>query len=303
MLEKKSMVLTSASGGQEKAVLSMECDKNMLTGRVRLYNFGAEPKGIISLGIFDQNKVVKAGLTKVSSMLFSFQTESASMPQNFSCAVVNFVGGKASPILYGVSDGSGEREEVFDTVISALQGVRSAEETEKVLDDYQVDYDDEEKEVIAKALDKEFDDCSKCDGCKYKKYYLSHFSALSEEEEKREQLPEEQTFFDEIRAQVESIFEKNPPEEYLQNLIPDSKWAKVKFEESGDYYVFGLIYEDEQLKYVCYGVPGVYQEVPPRELSGYPVWFPLDEDKKDGFGYWLTYQDAKSGESVRAIVE
>ena len=89
MLEKKSMVLTSASGGQEKAVLSMECDKNMLTGRVRLYNFGAEPKGIISLGIFDQNKVVKAGLTKVSSMLFSFQTESASMPQNFSCAVVN----------------------------------------------------------------------------------------------------------------------------------------------------------------------------------------------------------------------
>lgn len=303
MLEKKSMVLTSASGGQEKAVLSMECDKNMLTGRVRLYNFGAEPKGIISLGIFDQNKVVKAGLTKVSSMLFSFQTESASMPQNFSCAVVNFVGGKASPILYGVSDGSGEREEVFDAVISALQGVRSAEETEKVLDDYQVDYDDEEKEVIAKALDKEFDDCSKCDGCKYKKYYLSHFSALSEESDERKQLPEEQTFFDEIRAQVESIFEKNPPEEYLQNLIPDSKWAKVKFEESGDYYVFGLIYEDEQLKYVCYGVPGVYQEVPPRELSGYPVWFPLDEDKKDGFGYWLTYQDAKSGESVRAIVE
>lgn len=302
MLEKKSMVLTSASGGQEKGVLSMECDKNMLTGRVRLYNFGAEPKGIISLGIFDQNKVVKAGLTKVSSMLFSFQTESASMPQNFSCAVVNFVGGKASPILYGVSDGSGEREEVFDAVISALQGVRSAEETEKVLDDYQVDYDDEEKEVIAKALDKEFDDCSKCDGCKYKKYYLSHFSALSEESEK-EQLPEEQTFFDEIRAQVESIFEKNPPEEYLQNLIPDSKWAKVKFEESGDYYVFGLIYEDEQLKYVCYGVPGVYQEIPPRELSGYPVWFPIDEDKKDGFGYWLTYQDAKSGESVRAIVE
>lgn len=303
MLEKKSMVLTSASGGQEKAVLSMECDKNMLTGRVRLYNFGTEPKGIISLGIFDQNKVVKAGLTKVSSMLFSFQTESASMPQNFSCAVVNFVGGKASPILYGVSDGSGDREQVFDTVISALQGVRSAEETEKVLDDYQVDYDDEEKEVIAKALDKEFDDCSKCDGCKYKKYYLSHFSALSEESEEKEQLPEEQTFFDEIRAQVESIFEKNPPEEYLQNLIPDSKWAKVKFEESGDYYVFGLIYEDEQLKYVCYGVPGVYQEIPPRELSGYPVWFPLDEDKKDGFGYWLTYQDAKSGESVRAIVE
>ena len=77
----------------------------------------------------------------------------------------------------------------------------------------------------------------------------------------------------------------------------------MEYEESGDYYVLGLIYEEDELKYVCYGVTGIYQKNPPRELSGYPVWFPLDKEKREGFGYWLTYQDAESGKSVKAIVE
>ena len=77
---------------------------------------------------------------------------------------------------------------------------------------------------------------------------------------------------------------------------------KVSIDDNGDYYVLGLLYEGENLKYICYGVPGVYQKYPPRELSGYPIWFPLDENSPEGFGYWLSYQDANSGESVKAVV-
>ena len=73
--------------------------------------------------------------------------------------------------------------------------------------------------------------------------------------------------------------------------------------EKENYYVFGLIKKDEQVRYICYGVPGIYQKTPPRELAGFPSWLPLDSQNFEGFGYWLTYQDADSGESVRAIVE
>ena len=86
-------------------------------------------------------------------------------------------------------------------------------------------------------------------------------------------------------------------------MIPNSKWVRVEFDGEGDYYILGLIYEGENIKYVCYGVPGIYQKTPPKQLSGYPVWFPLDNEKRESFGYWLTYQDAESGESIKAIVE
>lgn len=104
-----------------------------------------------------------------------------------------------------------------------------------------------------------------------------------------------------MKGQIDSLFENNPTEEYLETLIPNSKWVKVEL-KNGDYYVLGLIYQDQQLKYICYGVPGVYQTLPPRQLSGYPVWFPLDSNKNEGFGYWLSYQDAENGESVKAVI-
>ena len=77
----------------------------------------------------------------------------------------------------------------------------------------------------------------------------------------------------------------------------------MEYEDDGDFYVFGLLYDDnENIKYVCYGVPAVFEENPPDELSGYPIWLPLDKDNAKGFGYWLTYQDASTGEPVKAII-
>ena len=98
------------------------------------------------------------------------------------------------------------------------------------------------------------------------------------------------------------LFENNPAESNLQNLCPSSKWVKVEYEDEGDFFVFGLLYdEDGNVKYVCYGVPAVFDENPPEELAGYPIWLPLDDEK--GFGYWMTYQDAVTGEPLKAILD
>ena len=87
-------------------------------------------------------------------------------------------------------------------------------------------------------------------------------------------------------------------------MIPNSKWVKVEYEDEGDFYVFGLIYDkDKNVKYVCYGVPAVYEEEPPQELSGEPIWTPIDKQNEKGFGYWLTYQDAETGEPVKIVVD
>lgn len=306
MTNKKSIVLNGVSDKSQRAVLTLECDGDMTTGRMRLYNFGVEPRGIISLGINSNGKVIKAGLTHASGMLFTFKSELKEIPSTFSCAVVNFVGGEPHPILYGCSDGYIDKEKVFSQVIDSLAQTKSMSEVEDVLDKYNVDYEDSEKEEIEKTIDKCFEEaqvCAKdCDNCEYKKFYLSHTRKMEAEKLEEPETPTQNKFYDEMKGQIDYLFANNPSEDYLEQLLPNSKWVKVSIDDNGDYYVLGLLYEEEKLKYICYGVPGVYQKFPPRELSGYPIWFPLDEGRPEGFGYWLSYQDADNGESVKAIV-
>lgn len=310
MLVKKSLVLNSSNHDNKKAVLSVEGDKNSLVGRVRLYNFGTLPKGILTLGIYSNGKVYKAGLTHQNGMLYTFLLDENIFINDFSCAVINVYNGEVTPILFGASQG---KNEGLSQVVDAVKSAKNMQEVEQVLDDYGLDYDDEEKAEIEKSLDKEFE-CKDCQNCKYKQYFYSHSESrmantqkLDSDEnlENENEIVEERktvTFYDELKPQIEKLFSENKEEDYLEKIFPNSKWVKVSL-QNDDYYVFGLIYEDDKVKYICYGVPGVYQKLPPRELSGYPSWLALDEQNREGFGYWLSYQDAQSGESVKAIVE
>lgn len=286
---KKSIVLQSLKG-KEKAVLSMETKDDMVLGRVRLYNFNEEPKGILSLGFNSQGQVTKAGLTKASTMLWTFQMDEGVLKEDFSCAVVNSFQGEVFPLLYGNSEGKPNCEDLLVKSLKMLDDPINTEKIQENLEENGVEYDEELNEEIAQTIDKEFDDDreDKCENCKYKKCFYEKESL---------------SFYEKLKSQIDRLFENNEEEEYLEKIIPNSKWVKVEYEKEGDYYVIGLVYENENLSYLCYGVPGVYQKTPPKEIAGYPVWLPLDSDKKEGFGYWLAYQNADTGESIKAIIE
>lgn len=296
MFLKKSVVLSGTQNGSEKAVMSLEKNNDVYDGRLRLYNFATEPSGILSIGFYDNNKVIKAGLSRVSSMLYTFKLDASSDFDEFSCAVVNFYNGDLKPLLYGNTQGAENNIEKLSKVMnSEFDGNLTVENTKKVLDENGIDYDDELKEEIEKEIDDNMS--TDCLNCKYRKAFYE------KNDVKTEKLDEKQNFFNEIKAQIDLLFKNNEKEEFLEKLIPNSKWVKVEYEESGDYYILGLIYENDELVYIVYGVPGVYQKNPPKEISGYPVWFPLDQSKPESFGYWLSYQDANTGESIKAVVE
>ncbi len=294
---RKSLVLNSVDQSKEKAVLTIEGDSENLKGRVRLYNFGVLPKGILTLGIYSNGKVYKAGLTHQSGMLYTFLVDENVFNDQFSCAVVNVLNGLTKPILFGSSQG---KSEGLSQVVKAIKSAENIDQVEQVLDEYGVDFEDEEKAEIEQAIDKEFE-CDACKNCKYKQYFYSTQMAEGQEQEIQEP-KENKNFYQELKPQIEKLFAQNKEEEYLEKIFPNSKWVRVAL-ENDDYYVFGLIKSEGSVKYICYGVPGVFQKTPPRELSGFPSWLPLDSQNEEGFGYWLTYQDAESGESVKAIVE
>lgn len=294
---RKSLVLNSVDQSKEKAVLTIEGDSENLKGRVRLYNFGVLPKGILTLGIYSNGKVYKAGLTHQSGMLYTFLVDENVFNDQFSCAVVNVFNGLTKPILFGSSQG---KSEGLSQVVKAIKSAENIDQVEQVLDEYGVDFEDEEKAEIEQAIDKEFE-CDACKNCKYKQYFYSTQMAEGQEQEIQEP-KENKNFYQELKPQIEKLFAQNKEEEYLEKIFPNSKWVRVELEKD-DYYVFGLIKNEDSVKYICYGVPGIFQHSPPRELSGFPSWLPLDSQNQEGFGYWLTYQDAESGESVKAIVE
>ena len=246
---KKSIVLTSLEG-EEKAVLTIE-QQGVVGGRLRLYNFNEEPRGIISLGLYSNGNVLKAGLTRVGSMLYEFKLQ-GEVPSTFSCAVVNFYNGQMKPLLYG-TEGEKRNEEILGQVFNSLRGATSMSDVEQKLDDYGVDFDEETKKEIDETIDKNMG-CEKgCENCKYRKYYFENINSsvemLDEKDKSDIIIPDKKSFYDEISNQVEELFEKNPNEDYLQEIFPNSKWVRVEFDKGGDYYVFGLIYNCRGIRF------------------------------------------------------
>ncbi len=320
MLNKKSIVLSDVNEkSNKKAVLSLEEDGEGIIGKLRLYNFPHELGGVCSLGLYVDKKVHKAGLTLKANMLYDFYLNLKHIPSKFTVGVVNFQNAVASPILYGSSEGSGD--EIYGSIISEIASNSSFKNTEQVLNRFGVDFDDEEKKIVEKEIDEAL--CAEnCAECVYKKYFYENktktaqledetFATIKNEEKENNAEDEEKVdrnentekiFFDRLKPQIDKLFENNPAENNLGHIIPDSKWVKVEYENDGDFYVFGLLYDsDNEVRYVCYGVPAVFDEEPPKELAGYPIWLPLNDKK--GFGYWLTYQDAVTGEPVKAILD
>lgn len=101
-----------------------------------------------------------------------------------------------------------------------------------------------------------------------------------------------------VKAELEEIFKKFPQDKQLSALFADSRWARVNY-SSEKYYVVGLIKEDGKEKYICYGVPEKYSIEPPEPLKDCATFIPLSIFDLKGQGYWMMFQDAVTGNSIK----
>ena len=120
----------------------------------------------------------------------------------------------------------------------------------------------------------------------------SHFNA----ESSANNIIPEFIFFEQIKDQVANLFKTSERYEKLEELMPDTKWIKINYDEK-KYYVLGLIGSDTNPDYICYGVPALHTPAPPAELGDDCKWVPLDMTKPTDKGYWLMFQNAKTGKS------
>ena len=104
-------------------------------------------------------------------------------------------------------------------------------------------------------------------------------------------------YYERIRGELEKTFSAFPEERDLTNMIPDSKWVRIPFDEN-KYYVVGVLYEKGSPRYLCYGVPGKYGKRP-EELERFCTFIPSSPFCLKNDGYWVLYQDAKTGICIK----
>ena len=109
-------------------------------------------------------------------------------------------------------------------------------------------------------------------------------------------------FYYAVKPQIDEMFICYPEEKLLTDSVPNSKWVRVDAEDG--YYVVGLLFDEDEPSFICYGVPqfGAQDKNArraPEELENMCVWLPLNDSEGLIEGYWMIYQSAKTGEIIK----
>lgn len=104
-------------------------------------------------------------------------------------------------------------------------------------------------------------------------------------------------FYIAIKPQLDEMFICYPTDKALAEIVPNSKWVRVAMEE--DYYVVGVIFELDEPRYICYGIHGYFDKKPTDDLALVSEWLPLNLNNAEGEGYWMIYQSAADGKTLK----
>lgn len=289
---KRTIILSDDINKSTRAILNLQCEKTKTLGEIRL--FGAEISPKLAIGIKNGEKpVIKIPLVmEGNSALFSVD-EIIDYESKIFCALVDVFDTQNPKVVISGCGYGGDK--VNDVVEIAFLN------KEKINQEDMYEIDEDVSEVVEKTLeeDEEFEDCSKCVNCKYRKCFYDEESKVETTTElKQEKEIDTKNFYEDIKPQIEDLFKNHQEDVVLENLIPNSKWVKVELDDGMGHYVLGLIYEDGNINYIAYGLPANDNKKPPEDLKEYAQWLPLNIEESNGKGYWLVYQSAKSGESV-----
>lgn len=274
----------SADGGSLSGLVKAEKYGASLKVEVSLINFAPLTEGRYVAAISDGKKVcILEGL--------SYDGISEVDTSAGFAALICFVNGTVSPVASAIcgnfqSAAMGIREE-----IEKLERVKTDVYNDEALAQenyYEYEQTDKDRGAVREDTEKEKDG-----------------ESVRENEKDNVVRPKEPPagglasgdFFGRMKDEIEKVLSSYPSERALEETVEDSRWVRINY--GGDkFYVFGVIYGGGKPRYICYGVPSTDSRRPPESLSNLASYIPSSPENAEG-GYWVMYQDAATGASVK----
>ena len=290
----------SADGGQLTGVVKIESYGRAIRVEVTKINFAPLSEGKYVTGITDGKNTV----------VFEGDTYEGDAEIDTGCgfaALICFINGSVSPIAAAVSGNYRGEALGIKSYIEQLERIGISSHDEQTEQKY-------EDEAIAEDNYYEYaqTDESGDTVCTNSQKEERTRTAVPDEEivgavQKESGLNSKKTlshggsFYDKMKGEIEGLLSAYPAESTLCALIEGSKWVKINYGDD-KYYVFGVIYSGGNPQYLCYGVPSEGQTSPPESMAGLASFVPANADGSRG-GYWVMYQDAATGASIKIDIE
>lgn len=265
-----------------RGILSFYIEDDLLLCKLRLYNLAPLDR-YAKLAIYHQDQVYSANLLERNGCFETSLVGNFDIEQDFYSAVIDTTNNNNILIAGGTYAGF-----FFENLNQELSS-----------------QDNEENTISTEEHVDICDDCSNCTNCKYKQFFyeynqenqpdrqskITHNTVQPEEQSIGSHIEEKitETLLDNIAPQFDFIFEKYPLNQELSNLIENSKF--VELQENSQCFSIGAIYENDEIKYICYAVKSSYNQPAPAELGEHYQWLPIDPQDPLSDGYYLVFQD------------
>lgn len=315
----------SADGGPLTGLVKAERYGNSLKVEVTFINFAPLSEGRYVTALSDGNTtlVVEDG---------RFDGVSALDTGGGFAALICYVNGQVSPVASAVSGNFGGAALGIKEFIEKAENIRSGGGDKTALSDnaagknakvrggdkyddeaisevnyYEFAETDESGGAVRKGSQKETDgrkagkNASAFGSVKKDKSGVNPDISRGETAFKHSSLATDGVFYDRMKGEIEGLFATYPAEEALSKTVKNSRWVKISYGD-GKYYVFGLIYDGEKPRYICYGVPAEDNKTPPESMRGLASFIPSSPNGGED-GFWVMYQDAFTGASLKIDFE
>lgn len=325
---KKTIFLTNDEKSKDMAILTLEERNGTMFGRIKTYS---KIFGDYVLGLKFDKKILKQNI-KLDSTPYEFiLSEKINLQEPLGCVVLSIKKDDIIPVLWGSEKSEHYRSQIINTLrdnVSRLSQSISRQSTQIDCDktsnvgvsipndttppiekntteepETEIDISCEEK-YSQISLEEEILEEGKSDVAVACSITEELFGSTQEDIEndidnELSKFPSgKHKFYDMISDQLEELFLRYPKEENLSKLIENSSWVKIDTDIDNKYHIVGIISHQNDIRYICYGVPGRYGQEPPIEMRNYSQWLPVDTLDPYNNGYWVMYQDADTGENV-----
>lgn len=313
-MKSKTIIMSSTVDNSVRGILTIFIEDDLLKCRLRTYNLPSLSM-YCKLGIYHEKEVYSANLIEKSGVYESSFVGDFLMDKDFYIALIDT--GKNNQVLLSGGTYQGYYFNDNSVFLDSEEFCQSANKPISTKQENEEKTQTNNSNVkVENNLDECGQECDKCFKCKYKEFFYSNQNGSNElkDNELFEQHGEDvnssqneieiqneielKNMADEkmlnitstILPQFENLFNSYMQDEELNKLIENSKFVKI--DEAGEHYSIGAIFDNDEIKFICYAIKRESNINPPKELGENYQWLPLDAFDPLSSGYFVVFQDA-----------